>query len=84
MRSYNPPFIQIGSNEITSYYDTNIGAAVSMSAIKNNPNVGNTRATTDITRLSLGTSSGQGWMVISFASNNVYNIGNSGFNGVAR
>ena len=80
MHSYNPPFIQIGSNEITSYYDTNIGAAVSMSAIKNNLNVGNTRATTDITRLSLGTSSGQGMDGnFLFASNNVYNIGNSGF-----
>ena len=80
VHSYNPPFIQIGSNEITSYYDTNIGAAVSMSAIKNNLNVGNTRATTDITRLSLGTSSGQGMDGnFLFASNNVYNIGNSGF-----
>jgi hypothetical protein len=51
-----------------------------MSAIKNNLNVGNTRATTDITRLSLGTSSGQGMDGnFLFASNNVYNIGNSGF-----
>ena len=64
VHSYNPPFIQIGSNEIKllRYEHWRNCRYV---AIKNNLNVGNTRATTDITRLSLGTSSGQGWMAIS-------------------
>lgn len=79
VHSYNPPFVQIGSTEISSYYDTNLSASVSLSAVTTNLNVGAARATTQITRLSLGTASGQGFDGnLLFGTDNTNNIGASG------
>lgn len=80
VHSFGVPFVPIGSNEIASYYDTTLVAAVSTSNIGVALNGASSRSTIDIKRLSLGTGSGEGMDGhFLFATNNAYNVGNSGF-----
>lgn len=81
VHSVEPPFIEIGSQEIVDYRDTGVGGTVDLSSVRQLRGSGaeNQRAAIFLKRAQLSTTSGEGLMSdLRFTSDNTYNIGTSG------
>lgn len=75
IHSVEPPFLEVGAQEVSNYYDTTLTTTIAMAGIREF-RVDSSRAGVYAQNLALGTSSSQGMIShILFAADNTYNIG---------
>lgn len=75
VHSVEPPFTEIGSEELTAYYDTTLTTTIALSGIRQQ-RVDTSRAGVFIKNIATGTAASTGFIShILFAADNTYNIG---------
>lgn len=77
VHSVEPPFVEVGAEEIGSYYDTALTTSIAMAGVRE-VRVDSSRAGVSIKNIATGTSAGTGFIShLRFAADNTYDIGTS-------
>lgn len=78
VHSWNPPFVQVGGQDFSNYYDSNLAATVPLAAVKTG--LVGSKGTVQMDRAELGTGSDQGLAShLRFSESATFDIGKSDF-----